>query len=150
MHTLPEDIIGYCPKCGENIRPRNLYPDRRKMRAYNKSKRIVADHELDALIKQCTYYEEGTDMRVPGAEAYGLYWWPKIRSAVLWRDGYACTMCGSKDRLEVHHILYQNLGGSHHPFNLRTLCFSCHREKHREDHVTEEVDDRRQQKLEAF
>lgn len=52
----------------------------------------------------------------------------KHRQAVLERDGYKCTMCGSTDNLEIHHI---------HEFcehpelvfeisNTITLCHNCH------------------------
>jgi hypothetical protein len=47
------------------------------------------------------------------------------REAVLERDGYACVRCGSKERLEVDHILPQSVGGPHVSENLRTLCKSC-------------------------
>jgi 5-methylcytosine-specific restriction endonuclease McrA len=50
------------------------------------------------------------------------------REAALERDGYKCTMCGSTERLEVHHK--DSSGKTERPnnklSNLQTLCSSCH------------------------
>jgi 5-methylcytosine-specific restriction endonuclease McrA len=50
--------------------------------------------------------------------------WAETRVAVLKRDGYACTICGSRDRLEVHHIVPAAHGGSDHLANLVARCFA--------------------------
>ena len=53
--------------------------------------------------------------------------WASIATGIKERDGWACRICGAKERLEVHHI-----GGKHrfheknHPEDLITLCDSCH------------------------
>lgn len=51
-----------------------------------------------------------------------------MRDAVLERDGYKCTMCGSVEHLEVHHR--DSSGNTERPNNeldnLQTLCSSCH------------------------
>ncbi|RKY88597.1 hypothetical protein DRQ09_02640 [candidate division KSB1 bacterium] len=39
---------------------------------------------------------------VPG---YDNKKWSQIRNEILKRDGYKCMMCGSKERLEIHHII---------------------------------------------
>jgi Domain of unknown function (DUF222)/HNH endonuclease len=52
---------------------------------------------------------------------------PAIRAAVLHRDG-GCTIggCGSRYRLEPHHIVRRSDGGSHDMGNLTTLCWYHH------------------------
>ncbi len=57
--------------------------------------------------------------------------WQKIREQVLMRDGNLCVRCGmgeSEGRtLDVDHIWPVSLGGTHHLWNLRTLCREeCH------------------------
>ena len=52
--------------------------------------------------------------------------WAEIRLAVLARDGYRCTRCGSTDNLHVHHIHSRRKGGTQQIDNLQTLCESCH------------------------
>lgn len=46
------------------------------------------------------------------------------------RDGYTCQVCGSHERLEVHHIIPRAGGGSDRPANLITLCEKCHDTHH--------------------
>lgn len=54
------------------------------------------------------------------------------RKAVFARDGYACKECGSKDRIQAHHVK----GWQKYPelrfdvANGATLCFDCHAQKH--------------------
>jgi hypothetical protein len=54
------------------------------------------------------------------------------RKAVFARDGYVCQECGSKERIQAHHIK----GWQKHPLlrfevsNGATLCFACHAQKH--------------------
>ncbi|MEE8458148.1 MAG: HNH endonuclease signature motif containing protein, partial [Acidimicrobiia bacterium] len=52
---------------------------------------------------------------------------PAIRHTVTYRDG-ACVIdgCGSKYRLEPHHIRRFSQGGTHHPDNLATVCWYHH------------------------
>lgn len=41
-----------------------------------------------------------------------------------------CTNCGATERLEVHHIVPAEVGGTHALDNLQILCFKCHRTEH--------------------
>ncbi len=63
--------------------------------------------------------------------------WAKIRRAAFNRDGWRCTLCGRAGRLEAHHE--PPLRHDADPYDLagiRTLCRSCHIERHRGDDMT--------------
>jgi len=53
---------------------------------------------------------------------------PAIRRHVLQRDGHACVIdgCGSRNRLQPHHLIRYSDGGTHHPDNLVSLCWYHH------------------------
>ena len=63
---------------------------------------------------------DGTNSR------YGEEWTEK-REEVRRRDEYQCTLCGSKDRVEVHHIRKHKGNGQHDQAKMIALCASCHR-----------------------
>jgi len=52
-----------------------------------------------------------------------------LRRFVLQRDGYACSDCGSTQRLHIDHIVPVSKGGPNHAANLRTLCQRCNLSK---------------------
>ena len=63
--------------------------------------------------------------------------WTLVRSAAFDRDNYRCTNCGRAGRLEAHHEPPLRAGAD--PYDLagiRTLCRSCHIERHRPDAMT--------------
>jgi hypothetical protein len=53
---------------------------------------------------------------------------PRLRRAILHRDGSACTVegCVSRYRLQIHHIVRWADGGRTDPENLTTLCWFHH------------------------
>ncbi len=53
---------------------------------------------------------------------------PRLRRAVLARDGYRCAAdgCDSRHRLQTHHITPWSQGGPTDPSNLITLCWYHH------------------------
>lgn len=67
-------------------------------------------------------------MGVAGRAIYSSERWTRARFLAKRRDNFACVQCGSRNKLEVHHVkrvkdapeLAFELG------NLRTLCRSCH------------------------
>ena len=69
------------------------------------------------------------------AERYADYLhspeWRELRLYVLERDGWACRLCGSTRRLEVHHRWYPEPMRRDGPWNCTTLCRRCHRRYHR-------------------
>lgn len=52
-----------------------------------------------------------------------------VREKVLNRDG-GCVLCGSKKKLQRHHLVPRSKGGSDTPENQVTLCERCHRRLH--------------------
>jgi 5-methylcytosine-specific restriction endonuclease McrA len=62
---------------------------------------------------------------------------PEVRKAIFERDGYACILCGAKDRLQIDHIREINeaarlkvpFEGLNAASNLQTLCINCHARK---------------------
>lgn len=53
---------------------------------------------------------------------------PSLRRAIIRRDGNRCAIagCGSRNRLQVHHIIPWSRGGTTDPDNLITLCWYHH------------------------
>lgn len=45
---------------------------------------------------------------------------------IILDDIKECSRCGSKERLNIHHIKPAQLGGSHNFNNLLVLCWDCH------------------------
>jgi hypothetical protein len=52
-------------------------------------------------------------------------WWQQKRIQILERDKYQCTICSSKEDLQVHHKNYNNLW-QELDSDLITLCKGCH------------------------
>jgi len=55
----------------------------------------------------------------------------KLHRQVLERDGWHCQICGSMQRLQVHHSRFRSQGGGDAEDNLITLCAGCHEQVHR-------------------
>lgn len=61
----------------------------------------------------------------------GTYW-KVVKQRVLGRDRRKCVKCGSRKRLEVHHLTYKHYKNEiNHLDDLETLCYFCHRKTHR-------------------
>lgn len=61
--------------------------------------------------------------------------WRIKRKRIILRDDKKCTVCGSKNKLVVHHTFYYNDYREpwHYPdSSLLTLCEDCHNKYHRE------------------
>ena len=46
------------------------------------------------------------------------------------RDGFTCQVCGSKERVEGHHIIDHQFLGAAIVDNIISLCHSCHKSVH--------------------
>ena len=67
----------------------------------------------------------GTDYQL--GEMYDHY---NVRQYILFRDGYRCRVCGTKNgKFHVHHIETRRTGGDA-PNNQVTLCEKCHDNYH--------------------
>ena len=60
--------------------------------------------------------------------------WTEIREEIRERDGQRCTLCGSQDRVEVHHIRKHKGNNEHNPEKLIALCADCHRKARNPQH----------------
>ncbi|MEZ5176375.1 MAG: DUF222 domain-containing protein [Acidimicrobiia bacterium] len=89
----------------------------------------VGPETLEALLCGGTVRVIGLDTRgKPVATTDSARAIPKAtRDSVLFRDG-GCTIdgCGSRYRLEPHHIIPRSEHGAHDPTNLTTLCWYHH------------------------
>ena len=64
--------------------------------------------------------------------ALSTHRWEWVRHATFERDGWRCIDCGRPGRLEAHHVTPLHKGGAPYDLgNLKTLCRSCHIERHR-------------------
>ncbi len=54
----------------------------------------------------------------------------KLVEAVLQRDGWRCQHCGSRTKLQVHHLTSRAQLGDDSAQNLITLCAACHEFAH--------------------
>lgn len=46
------------------------------------------------------------------------------------RDNYMCRKCNGENGISPHHVIFRSKSRNHHPDNLITLCFDCHRMVH--------------------
>ena len=56
--------------------------------------------------------------------------WRKVRTAVLARDKHMCRYCGSRERVEVHHLNPRSLGREDSTRACISLCKIHHAERH--------------------
>lgn len=56
--------------------------------------------------------------------------WARLRDEVLRRDGYKCTRCPARHRLQAHHKIYRPKWEDSVADDLITLCRSCHEREH--------------------
>lgn len=60
----------------------------------------------------------------------------KLKESVLKKYRNKCANCGSKEDLEIHHIVPLSLGGTNNATNLVPLCYSCHKAAHNGRHMS--------------
>ena len=71
-------------------------------------------------IEECLYLRN-----IPYTEYLQTKHWKDIRKKALIRANHKCRMCGSKEKLQVHHNTYNNLGNERNE-DLTVLCKECH------------------------
>lgn len=49
----------------------------------------------------------------------------EVRNYIFERDGYKCLKCGSKENLQIDHIISVYKNGKNELENLQTLCKKC-------------------------
>lgn len=55
-----------------------------------------------------------------------------VKAYILCRDKHQCQKCKTqKNKLQVHHVVFRNQGGTDTPNNLITLCKDCHNDLHK-------------------
>lgn len=47
------------------------------------------------------------------------------------RDNYTCQVCGSKNKVEGHHIIDHQFSGAASTDNIISLCHDCHKSVHK-------------------
>jgi 5-methylcytosine-specific restriction endonuclease McrA len=70
------------------------------------------------------------------------YGYTNTKAYVLTRDGHICQHCKGKSKdskLEVHHIVFRENGGSDEEVNLIALCKTCHNKLHKGEIVLKEI-----------
>jgi len=82
------------------------------------SKEVLLPYHLDPHPGKRKW--DGTNTR------YGENWTEK-RDEIRRRDGERCALCGSQDKIEIHHVRKHKQGKEHHPERMIALCASCHR-----------------------
>ncbi|MGN1261815.1 MAG: HNH endonuclease [Candidatus Enteromonas sp.] len=53
----------------------------------------------------------------------------RVRFKIFARDGNQCCFCGSRENLEIDHVVPISKGGTSDERNLQTLCRDCNRKK---------------------
>lgn len=60
--------------------------------------------------------------------------WMEFKRTIMDRDCNSCWRCGTKNRIEVHHLISKTRHPEYHydPQAVITLCYWCHKEFHKE------------------
>lgn len=58
--------------------------------------------------------------------------WLELRLDILTNRGGKCEECGSKNKIQVHHLTYKNIFNEE-PEDLILLCRSCHELEHKKN-----------------
>jgi hypothetical protein len=64
--------------------------------------------------------------------------WRTRRDRALSRGGWRCALCAAKNRLQVHHNCYDNIGDERDE-DLTVLCDDCHERHHLSDRFDREL-----------
>ena len=68
---------------------------------------------------------------MPYADFLNTTYWRGVSLFVKRRDGWKCSVCGSTDKIDVHHKTYESHGDElNHMEDLVCLCRKCHEKEH--------------------
>jgi 5-methylcytosine-specific restriction endonuclease McrA len=93
---------------------------------YPSSNKTTCGKQCEWILRSRTYQGEKSNFWRGGKMTPYNGVWRERRQAARERDGYKCVLCGSTDRIQVHHIVPYRYSHSHELSNLVTLCRSCH------------------------
>jgi len=92
----------------------------------------MGEKRFEDFIKRETNFNPSFDIdeyfylrNIPYTEYLQTKHWKNIREIALLRANHKCRMCGSKEKLQVHHNTYNNLGNERNE-DLTVLCKECH------------------------
>lgn len=60
--------------------------------------------------------------------------WKNTRKKKLIQTEFRCEKCGSREKLQVHHLTYENIGAEYLE-DLQVLCASCHTKVHNKEGI---------------
>ena len=129
---------------------------------------ICADERLDDIYKKgykritrCPYCAMGV-CRVRSLSKESLEWFyarspigdpsnrryipPRVRKAVLEKYNFTCIYCGSKEKLEIDHIIPLSSKGTNETDNLQVLCKVCNISKS----AYKTISEKRKRKIEFY
>lgn len=85
---------------------------------------VIASHNVD--FDKIALYVKSIGHR----EYIKTVYWKAISSK--FRHGSKCKKCGTKDKLQCHHLTYDHIGMEFlYPEDIMVLCDSCHKEVHK-------------------
>ena len=113
-----QKVIRVCPSC-----------DCAEMAGTTEDENVEVSHVVQEMMNcdsQVIDLRPGADGRMNRTVS------PRIRRIVMDRDNYRCAVpgCGNSLRVDVHHVVHREHGGSHTVGNLISCCAGCHRRIH--------------------
>lgn len=119
----PADVFAVCPTCGKHHLARICTRHEARVLLASDRDRRAADIECDAC-------EQAVNLRtMPYRDYLKTPHWKATRQRALERADRRCQLCGSSERLEVHHNTYANRGNEHDS-DVFVLCDPCHEAFH--------------------
>ena len=118
-------IQNYLPEFPEKVMCKDCARGRLKNSPLT-SDRMKYQHEIDRESEEKRLIELKT---MPYGEYLQSPEWKRTRVTALRRADNKCELCFSKNRLNVHHRTYRNLGSEHYK-DLIVLCEDCHTKHH--------------------
>jgi 5-methylcytosine-specific restriction endonuclease McrA len=140
VDTFKRQMLNYGHSCCKNcFGKEQSFKDARKrvMAEHNsfkgkthseKAKKIIAQKATGRIA-----WNKGTGKKKPPIMPGSINKWIKFKREIVERDYSTCWKCGSKNRIEVHHIASKKRFPEFHydEENCITLCYWCHKIFHK-------------------